>query len=99
MTKLRTRVIYCHFNIKLGTTMSLKDNTKNNNSDQIETRLASLSLKLPESLKVPPDIQTPFAWVLKRGNQAYISGHRPQNLDGSIAGPFGKVGGEEVSLE
>jgi hypothetical protein len=79
--------------------MSLKDNTKNNNSDQIETRLASLSLKLPESLKVPPDIQTPFAWVLKRGNQAYISGHRPQNLDGSIAGPFGKVGGEEVSLE
>ena len=41
--------------------MSLKDNTKNNNSDEIETRLASLSLKLPESLKVPPDIQTPFA--------------------------------------
>ena len=49
--------------------MSLKDNTKNNNSDQTETRLASLGLKLPESLKVPPDIQTPFAWVRKRGNQ------------------------------
>jgi hypothetical protein len=49
--------------------MSLKDYTKNNNSDQIGTRLASLGLKLPESLKVPPDIQTPFAWVRIRGNQ------------------------------
>jgi enamine deaminase RidA (YjgF/YER057c/UK114 family) len=98
MTKLRIRVIYCHFNIKLGITMSLKDNTKNNNADQIETRLASLGLKLPEPLKVPPDIQTPFAWVRIRGNQAYISGHGPQNPDGSIAGPFGKVGGEDVSL-
>ena len=29
----------------------------------------------------------------KSGNQAYISGHGPQNPDGSIAGPFGKVGG------
>ena len=38
-------------------------------------------------------------WVRKRGNQAYISGHGPQNLDGSIAGPFGKVGVEEVSLK
>ena len=26
--------------------------------------------------------------------RAYISGHGPQNLDGSIAGPFGKVGAE-----
>jgi enamine deaminase RidA (YjgF/YER057c/UK114 family) len=99
MTKRRTRVIYCYFNIKLGTTMSLKDDTKNNNADQIETRLASLGLNLPEPLKLPPDIQTPFAWVRIRGNQAYISGHGPQNPDGSIAGPFGKVGGEEVSLE
>ena len=98
MTKRRTRVIYCYFNIKLGTTMSLKDDTKNNNADQIETRLASLGLNLPEPLKLPPDIQTPFAWVRIRGNQAYISGHGPQNPDGSIAGPFGKVG-EEVSLE
>ena len=99
MTKRRTRVIYCHFNIKLGTTMSLKDDTKNNNVDQIETRLASLGLKLPELLKLPPDIQTPFSWVRIRGNQAYISGHGSQNPDGSIAGPFGKVGEEEVSLE
>jgi hypothetical protein len=33
-----------------------------------------------------------------RGNKAYISGHGPQNPDGSVAGPFGKVGAE-VSLE
>jgi hypothetical protein len=67
MTKLRIRVIYCHFNIKLGITMSLKDNTKNNNADQIETRHASLGLKLPEPLKVPPDIQTPFAFPEESG--------------------------------
>ena len=58
-----------------------------------------LGLKLPEPLKLPPDIQTPFSWVRIRGNQAYISGHGSQNPDGSIAGPFGKVGEEEVSLE
>ena len=28
-----------------------------------------------------------------RGDKAYISGHGPQNPDGSIAGPFGKVVG------
>ena len=77
--------------------MSLEDNSINN-LDLIETKLVSLGLKIPEPLKLPPDIQTPFAWVRVRGNHAYISGHGPQNPDGSIAGPFGKVGGE-VSLE
>jgi hypothetical protein len=33
-----------------------------------------------------------------RGSRAYVSGHGPLNLDGSIAGPFGK-GGVEVSPE
>jgi len=32
------------------------------------------------------------------GNRAYVSGHAPQNPDGSLAGPLGKVGAE-VSLE
>src|SRR5205814_2440027 len=43
-----------------------------------------------------------FTWVRIRGNKAYISGHGPQNPDGSVAGPFGKVGGavgeNEVSV-
>jgi enamine deaminase RidA (YjgF/YER057c/UK114 family) len=28
------------------------------------------------------------------GDRAYISGHGPQNPDGSVAGPFGKVGAD-----
>jgi enamine deaminase RidA (YjgF/YER057c/UK114 family) len=32
-------------------------------------------------------------------DKAYISGHGPQNPDGSIAGPFGKVGTKDVSVE
>ncbi|MFL6458482.1 MAG: RidA family protein [Nitrososphaeraceae archaeon] len=34
-----------------------------------------------------------------RGDKAYISGHGPQNPDGSVAGPFGKVGTNDVSVE
>jgi hypothetical protein len=49
-------------------------------------------------IKIASNIQTPFAWVRVRGNKAYISGHGPQNPDGSVAGPFRKVGAE-VSLE
>ena len=33
-----------------------------------------------------------------RGNRVYVSGHAAQNPDGSLAGPFGKVG-LAVSLE
>jgi hypothetical protein len=35
-----------------------------------------------------------FAWVRIRRDRAYASGHGPLNLDGSPAGPFGKVGAE-----
>ena len=44
-------------------------------------------------------MQTPSAWIRIRGDKAYISGHGPQNPDGSIAGPFGKVGTNDVSVE
>jgi enamine deaminase RidA (YjgF/YER057c/UK114 family) len=48
---------------------------------------------------VPPNIKTPSAWIRLRGDKAYISGHGPQNSDGSVAGPFGKVGTNDVSVE
>lgn len=76
--------------------------SKDDNANQIETKLNALGLKLPEPLKVPTNVKTPFTWVRIRGNKAYISGHGPQNQDGSVAGPFGKVGEEqecEVSVE
>ena len=64
----------------------------------IEARLAQQRLVLPEALRVPAGVEIPFAWVRVRGDRAYVSGHGPQNLDGTLAGPFGKVGAE-VSLE
>jgi len=61
---------------------------------KVETKLEKLGLILPEPLKAPAGTKLPFPWVRVRGNRAYISGHCPQNPDGSIAHPLGKVGAE-----
>jgi enamine deaminase RidA (YjgF/YER057c/UK114 family) len=58
---------------------------------EIEARLEALGLALPPPVIVPPGVRLPFAFVRVRGNRAYIAGHSPQNPDGSIAGPLGKV--------
>jgi enamine deaminase RidA (YjgF/YER057c/UK114 family) len=60
----------------------------------IASRIASKGLALPQALKVPAGVRVPFSWVRVRGNRAYIAGHGPQLPDGSLAGPFGKVGAE-----
>jgi hypothetical protein len=65
---------------------------------RVEAKLVELGLCLPEPLKVPPGLRLPFAWVRVRGHRAHISGHGPQNPDGGIAGPLGKVGAE-LTLE
>ena len=65
---------------------------------QIESKLKELGLVLPEPLVLPPGVTLPFPWVRVHGNRAFISGHGPQNADGSLATPLGKVGAE-VSLE
>lgn len=67
----------------------------------IEAKLAALGLVLPAPVKTPAGVRLPFASVRIRGNRAYIAGHGPQNPDGSLAQPLGKVGavGAEVSLE
>ena len=61
---------------------------------KIETRLSELGLILPGPLALPPGARLPFPWVRVHGNRAYISGHGPQQPNGSLAGPFGKVGAE-----
>lgn len=63
-------------------------------SGEIERRLRAMGLVLPE----PMPIDLPFPWVRVRGSRAFISGHGPQNPDGSIAQPLGKVG-DELALE
>lgn len=51
-----------------------------------------MGLVLPQAIQAPPGIELPFAWVRVYEHRAYVSGHGPQNPDGSVAGPFGKVG-------
>ena len=65
---------------------------------QIEKQLEKLGLQLPPPIKAPPSVKLPFSFVRVRDGNAYISGHGPQNEDGSIAGPFGKLG-VELSVE
>jgi enamine deaminase RidA (YjgF/YER057c/UK114 family) len=72
--------------------------TTSSKNCQVEEKLQQLGLVLPASLKTPVGMQLPFPWVRVCGNRAYISGHGPQNLDGSIAHPLGKVGAD-LSLE
>jgi enamine deaminase RidA (YjgF/YER057c/UK114 family) len=65
---------------------------------KIEAKLETLGLILPDQFTPPAGTTLPFSWVRVRGNHPYISGHAPQNPDGSLAQPLGKVGAE-VSLE
>jgi enamine deaminase RidA (YjgF/YER057c/UK114 family) len=64
----------------------------------IEKKLQLLGLPLPPPVKPPAGVILPFQFVRVVGDRAYISGHGPQNPDGSIAGPFGKVG-RELTVE
>jgi enamine deaminase RidA (YjgF/YER057c/UK114 family) len=64
----------------------------------IEARLAELGLVLPPPVQAPPGIRLPFHPVRVIGERAIVSGHGPQNEDGTVAGPFGKVGAD-VSID
>lgn len=60
---------------------------------QIEEHLGELGLTLPPPVKVQPGVVLPFRFVRVLGERALVSGHSAQAGDGSIAGPFGKLGG------
>jgi len=64
----------------------------------IEQRLANLGLALPGPIRPPAGVVLPFRFVRVVGSRALISGHGPQNADGSIAEPRGKVG-RELTVE
>ncbi|HYS04636.1 MAG TPA: RidA family protein [Candidatus Dormibacteraeota bacterium] len=59
---------------------------------RIEDRLTRLGLVLPAPFKVPPGVVLPFQFVRIVDSRAFLSGHGPQNADGSIAEPLGKLG-------
>ena len=65
---------------------------------QYEAKLSNLGLVLPQPLKLPTGMILPFPWVNVHGDRAYVSGHGPQETDGSPAGPFGAVG-DGVSID
>ena len=64
----------------------------------IESRLAALGLVLPEPIRPPAGVVLPFRFVHVVGSRALISGHGPQNADGTLAEPLGKLG-RNVSVE
>ena len=64
----------------------------------IESKLSALGLVLPPQLTPPAGVVLPFAFVRIAGNRALISGHGPQNPDGSLARPLGKLG-KDLSVE
>ncbi len=67
-------------------------------SESIESRLHDLGIVLPAPLQTPPGVRLPFASVRVRGNRAYVSGHVPLQVDGSVATPLGKIG-QDLTLE
>lgn len=68
-------------------------------ASRIDARLAELGLALPPPVAVPEGLALPFPWVCVRGGRAFVSGHGPQRADGSLAGPFGRVGAEVTEAE
>src|SRR3954466_7940938 len=60
----------------------------------IDQRIAALGLVLPPPLVPPAGVTLPFQSVRVVGSLAYVAGHGPQDAEGAIAGPFGKVGVE-----
>ncbi|MFZ4832465.1 RidA family protein [Rouxiella sp. Mn2063] len=57
-------------------------------------RLSEQGLVLPPELVPPPGVVFPFEAVRVVGHRVYISGHGPQNPDGSLYAYRGKVGRE-----
>ena len=61
---------------------------------KIEEKIERMGLFLPPPLVLPAGVTLPFPWVRVHGSRVFISGHGPQNADGTIAKPLGKVGAE-----
>lgn len=59
---------------------------------RIEEMLKSRGFALPPQMRPPPGVVLPFQFVRVVGRRAWVSGHGPQNADGSLAQPLGKLG-------
>jgi hypothetical protein len=64
----------------------------------IEAKLKALGLELPGPLLAPAGVVLPFQAVRVTGCRGFISGHGPQNVDGSV-GPWRGQLGRALSVE
>lgn len=67
-------------------------------SGTIDTRIEELGLALPAPLQLPAGMDVPLAMIKIIGSRVLVSGHGPQEADGSIAQPLGQVGAQ-LTLE
>ena len=67
-------------------------------NESIDQRIVELGLTLPGPLQMPPNVVVPLSMVKVVGKRVLVSGHGPQNDDGSIAEPLGQVG-KDLDLE
>ena len=65
-----------------------------NNSINPDERIKELGLVLPAPLSIPAGIEAPLAFIKVIGKRVLVSGHGPQEVDGTIAQPLGKVGSD-----
>ncbi|OZC81686.1 MULTISPECIES: RidA family protein [unclassified Rhodococcus (in: high G+C Gram-positive bacteria)] len=61
---------------------------------RVRQRLAERGVELPACWSLPPDADIPADFVVVDQGIAYLSGHLPTDLDGSVTALFGTVGGE-----
>ena len=59
-----------------------------------ESRLNTLGLSLPPPFSPPGAARFPFPMVIVHDKRVLISGHGPQQADGSLPGRLGKVGAD-----
>jgi enamine deaminase RidA (YjgF/YER057c/UK114 family) len=64
----------------------------------VARRLEEVGFQLPAAPRMPAGVTTTFSWVRVLGDRVLVSGHGPQQPDGSPAGPFGRVP-DQVTLE
>ena len=59
-----------------------------------DERIKQLGIKLPGPLPIPPGMDVPLAFIKIVGKRVLVSGHGPQEADGSIAQPLGQLGSD-----
>ena len=59
-----------------------------------DEKVSELGIALPGPLPIPPGMDVPLAFIQVIGKRVLVSGHGPQETDGSIAQPLGKLGAD-----